>query len=657
MKLKQITTILSLSLLLISGCSNETQNDIQNNSETITQENNTNIVNNNTNEDNTNTMNNNINKDTTDTTNNNINKDNSEITNNSTIKSNNETSDTTNIIVSQNSDIFSNRDFDIDYDENKSAIIQLNGDSATCSSNAVQISGSTITILDEGTYILSGTLNNGMIVVNSDKSDKTQLVLNGVTIHSETSAPIYILQSDKVFITLAPNTINTLSNGGTFTAIDENNIDSVIFSKEDITFNGTGSLTITSPSGHGIVSKDELTMTSGTYTITSSSHGITGKDNVCIANAAINIISGKDGIHAEHTDDALLGFVYIESGTFHIEAEGDGISATSTMQIENGTFDIVSGGGHENATQQTSEFWGGFGGRGPDGNKGNKGTDRNQGNPANNNITTTESDSTSIKGIKATSDFIINGGTFTIDSADDSIHSNTNVTVNGGTFQIASGDDAFHADETLSITSGTITISTSYEGLEGLHVKVSGGDIKLVATDDGINAAGGTDSSGFGGQRGNDRFGGGFGMSSSSNGSIEISNGTLYINASGDGIDANGTLLISGGNTIVCGPTRGDTATLDYDSSATITGGTFIGTGASGMAQTFSDSKQGVISLNVGNVSSGTLITLTDNNGTTLFSYAPELDFNILILSSPEMISGETYTVTIGSTSGTFEAN
>ena len=213
--------------------------------------------------------------------------------------------------------------------------------------------------------------------------------------------------------------------------IDENNIDSVIFSKEDITFNGTGSLTITSPAGHGIVSKDELTMTSGTYTINSSSHGITGKDNVCIANAVINIISGKDGIHAENEDDASLGFIYIESGTFHIEAEGDGISATATMQIENGTFDIISGGGHENATQQTSEFWGGFGGRGPGGTKGNKGNGRNLGN---NNTTTTESDSTSIKGMKATSDFIINGGTFTIDSADDSIHSNTNVTINGGMF-------------------------------------------------------------------------------------------------------------------------------------------------------------------------------------------------------------------------------
>ena len=647
MHFKKLSVLLLLSVLLCSGCGSKPQHNIQNNLETTTQEDTTTK----TDAINNNTMSNNVNQENSNLNNSTANQENN-TTNNTTTT---EIPDTTNIVISQNSELFSKRDFDITYDETKSAFIQLNGDSATCASNAVKISGSTITITDEGTYILSGTLHDGMIIVNAEKSDKIQLVLNNVTIHSDTSAPIYILQADKVFITLAKDSVNTLSNGGSFVAIDENNIDSVIFSKEDITFNGTGSLTITSPAGHGIVSKDELTMTSGAYTITSSSHGITGKDNICIANAILSITSGKDGIHAENDDDTALGFVYIESGVFHIESEGDGISSTSTMQIENGTFDIVSGGGHKNASQKTSDFWGGFGGRG-NGFNGNKGNPSNRGN-ANNNTTTTDTDSTSIKAIKSTSYLIINNGTFTINSADDSVHSNTNVTVTGGTFEIASGDDAFHADETLTIHSGVIHITTSYEGLEGLHVKVTGGDIKLVATDDGINAAGGTDASGFGGQRGNDKFGGGFGMSSSSNGSIEITGGNLYIKASGDGIDANGTLLISGGYTVVCGPTQGDTATLDYDVSGTITGGTFIGTGGSMMAQTFSDSTQGVVSLKAGTIPAQTTITLTDSNETTLFSYAPELDFNIVILSSPELISGESYTVTIDSASGTFLAN
>ena len=260
-----------------------------------------------------------------------------------------------------------------------------------------------------------------------------------------------------------------------------------------------------------------------------------------------------------------------------------------------------------------------------------------------------------MKGIKAAGDMHITSGSFTIDSADDAVHSNTSITVNGGNFAIATGDDAFHADETLTVNAGTINITESYEGLEALHVYVQGGDITLVASDDGLNAAGGTDSSGTTGGR-DGMFGGGpggigGGMSSSSNGSITISDGTLYINASGDGIDANGTLTISGGYTVVVGPTQGDTATLDYDTSAVITGGTFIGTGAAGMAQTFSSAEQGVVSLSVGNQSAGTAITLADQNGNTLLSFAPEMSFQVVILSSPDIVSGETYTITIGTTS------
>ncbi len=199
-----------------------------------------------------------------------------------------------------------------------------------------------------------------MILINTDKKKKVQLYLDNTDIHSETSAPIYVLQADKVFITLAPDSENTLSNGGSFVAIDENNIDAVIFSKEDLTLNGSGSLTINSPAGHGIVSKDELTFTSGTYHISSASHAVNGKDNLCIANAIFNIESGKDGLRADHDDDASLGFVYIQSGTFAITAEGDGVSASSTLQIDDGTFDIVSGGGSENGDKQTSDSWGGF---------------------------------------------------------------------------------------------------------------------------------------------------------------------------------------------------------------------------------------------------------------------------------------------------------
>lgn len=551
-------------------------------------------------------------------------------------------SDTPEGIVPSTEDIFSKRDRKDSYDTAGAITIRLNGDSIACDSGAVKISGTTATLSKEGTYILYGNLDDGMILVDAPDDHKLQIVLDGASIHSESCAPIYIRQADKVFLTLAAGSSNSLSNGGGFTAIDENNIDAVIFSKEDLTLNGSGDLTITSPAGHGIVSKDSLKITGGDYTVQASSHGVCGKDDVCVSAAQLNITAGKDGIHGENDDDAALGFVYLESGNFVIDAQLDGISASSGMTVLSGSFDITAGGGSGNGESHTeSGFGGGFGGGGrPGGPGGRPGSQTQQ----------TQTDTESRKGLKAAGDLTISGGVFNLNTADDALHANGNITLSGGVYQIASGDDGVHADETLTVTAGTMDITESYEGLEALHIILSGGQICLVASDDGLNAAGGTDSSGFGGGFGGDRFGG-RGGSGGSTGSMVISGGELYVQASGDGLDANGTLEISGGFLTVCGPTQGDTATLDFDSRAAITGGTFIGTGASGMAQTFSDNTQGVIAVRFDNQSAGTQITVTDSSGKVILTHSPELSFAVAIISSPELVSGETYTLQLGASS------
>ena len=557
-------------------------------------------------------------------------------------------------------DMFTVRDSKTDYDESKAVTIQLNGTTATSSSNRVKISGSKITITEEATYVVSGELTDGMLIVDAPDTAKLQIVLNGANITSKTSAALYILEAEKVFLTLADGTANTLANGGSFTAIDDHHIDGALFSKQDLTLNGTGSLTIISPAAHGIVCKDDLVFTGGIYTVNSASHGLDANDSVRITNATLHIDAGKDAIHAENTDDTSLGFIYIGGGTIKAEAEGDGFAAGAYMQIADGTIDLLVGGGSENGSKEHSDYFGGFMGGGHGGRPGEIRPGGSQ-----SSTTATDENSTSMKGLKATQSLLISGGNFTINSADDAVHSDGSVMIHGGTFTIASGDDAIHAEDTLTVTAGKIDISESYEGLEALHIDVQGGDIHLVATDDGLNAAGGRDQSGttggrdgmFGGGGKPGSMGGHGGMSSNSNGSIKISGGNLYINSSGDGIDANGTLEISGGYTVVVGPTQGDTATLDYDKSATITGGTFIGTGAQGMAQTFSDSKQGVVAINVGNQSAGTKILLKDQSGNTILAHTPELNFAVVILSSPDINKGETYTVTVGSRSGEFEAN
>lgn len=550
-------------------------------------------------------------------------------------------------IITTDAEMFTERDKNSDYDEKEYVRIELSGNTAKSDSDCVLISESTVTITKEGSYIISGSLEDGMIIVDTEDSAKIQLILSGADIQSNTSAALYIRNADKVFVTLADGTSNSLSNGGVFNPIDENSIDGAVFSKEDLTINGSGNLTVTSPTAHAIVCKDDLVITGGKYTLECASHGIDANDSVRISDTVeLDITSGKDGIHCENSDDASLGFVYISNGMININAQGDGISAGAYILIENGSFDILSGGGSVNGSKKSSDNYGGFGG----GSGGKR--------PGDEQVSQTEQDSTSMKAIKATNSIIINGGTFSIDSADDSIHSDKSVTIASGTFEIASGDDAFHAEETLDVSGGKIEIAKSYEGLEALNINITNGDISLVARDDGLNAAGGTDSSGinggrdgmFGGPGGG--HGGMGGPMSSGNGSIVILGGTLYIQASGDGIDANGTLEITGGYTVVCGPSQGDTATLDYDVSGVITGGTFIGTGGAGMAQTFSSSSQGVVAIRASNQTADSEVTLKNENGDTILSCTPKLPFAVVILSSPDIISGETYTISVGTDSG-----
>lgn len=531
-------------------------------------------------------------------------------------------------------EMFTERDREETFSAESCVQILLQGDRATASSDSVQIEGSVVQITAEATYLISGTLTNGQIIVNTPDTAKPRLILSGASIHSESSAPLYILGADKVFVTLAPQTENTLSTGESFVAIDENNIDGALFSKQDLTINGTGKLTISSPSGHGIVCKDDLVLTGGEYHVTAAAHALDANDSIRISGVTLQATAGKDGLHAENSEDTAKGFIYLASGSLQLNVDGDGVDASAFLQLEGGEVNVVAGGG----------------------------------------VAASGASDVSKKGLKATASILINGGRFVLDCADDAVHANTSIAMNGGEFEISTGDDGFHADETLAVTAGKIRITKSYEGLEALDISVSGGEISLVATDDGLNAAGGTDQSGFGGfGGGKDQFGRpggggrpdmgggnpgmGGGMSSASDGSILISGGSLYVQASGDGLDANGTLSITGGHVTVCGPTVGDTATLDYDVSGSITGGTFIGTGAAGMAQSFSNATQGVIAVRVGTQSANTVITVTDGEGNVILTHTPALSFAVVILSSPQLVKDNTYKLTIGSISEDVEAS
>ena len=569
-------------------------------------------------------------------------------------------------------DMFTERDLAGTYEESGAVYVTLSDDGITGETAGVAINGQTVTITAEGTYIFSGTLSEGQIVVDADNA-KVQIVFDNVDITCASSAAVYVKSAEKVFVTLAEGSQNTLRNTDEYVAIDDNNIDAVIFAKSDLTLNGTGSLTIVSAEGHGIVSKDDLKITGGTYDITAAGHALSGKDSVRIADGTFILTAEKDGIHAENADDEEKGYIYIADGDFTITSDGDGMDASNIVQIEDGTFDITAGGGAANSqkTHESDMPGGGMSqnierpdgesmpqmGEKPDGESmpqmGEKPDGENM--PQD---TTTDESSTSTKGIKAGGGMYLNGGTYQIDSADDSIHSNANITIADGTYTLATGDDGVHADDALTVNGGTITVTESYEGLEGLTVTINDGTIDITARDDGVNAAGGTDQSGFG------TFGDHFkGMDSADDETeettdnemwMELNGGYIHILAGGDGVDSNGDLTINGGEIYIDGPSDNGNSAIDYGgrSSAYVNGGMLVAIGSSGMAEGMSDSsKQKVLMVKLGEQMEAGDVELTDNEGNVIVSYTALKSYDCVIISTAEVESGATYTlITSGTT-------
>ena len=236
-------------------------------------------------------------------------------------------------------DMFTKRDLAGNYDESEAVKITLSGKTAACNSSNVQIEDGVVTIKAAGVYVLSGTFTDGTIVVDAGDDDKVQLVLDGVSITAADYAAIYAKNADKVFVTLAEGAGNSLMVSGDYVQTDDNNVDAVIFAKCDLTLNGTGSLTVKDNTGHGIVSKDDLVVTGGTYTIYSQDHCLNGKDSVRIADGTFNLSCDEDGIHAGN-DDQQDGYVYIEGGDINISVGDDAIHAEGLLIITGGDIDV-----------------------------------------------------------------------------------------------------------------------------------------------------------------------------------------------------------------------------------------------------------------------------------------------------------------------------
>ena len=560
--------------------------------------------------------------------------------------------------------------------------ITLSPDGSTSTDASVRIDGQTVTIIQAGTYQIAGTLDDGALIVESAENAKITLVLGGVNIKNSIGAAIQISTADDVTIELSEGTTNVLQSGeevdiATATESEEAS-GGALQSKADLKIKGKGSLTVLGYLNNGIHCTKDLKIKNGNISVTALGHGIKGKNSVTVSGGTVTVTSGKDGITSDETENEEKGFVTIEDGEIIITSAGDGVSAETTLTVTGGVISIISGCGSANAQQKTDNMrdWWDFD---------NSASDDN---------------SASCKGLKAGKALVISGGSITIDAQDDALHTDGDMTISGGECILSTGDDGAHAALSLTVLDGKITVLTSYEGLEANQITLAGGELDITASDDGINANGGSD--GFSGG-----FGGGFGgrrsdmnsqsgdMTPPDNSNMQtppdgnapsgnpptmpgqdaadstttddttdkqpvllITGGKITVNADGDGLDSNGDLRVEGGDITINGPSNGGNGALDIGTenggAGVIAGGTLIALGTSSMTENFgSTSTQCAFLVTMNSFGAGETITITDSQGNVLYTGVTVKSANSVVFSSPDLVVGETYTVTIGSTSAT----
>jgi hypothetical protein len=497
--------------------------------------------------------------------------------------------------------------------------IALDGNSVISESANVVIAGSTVTIKSAGVYSLSGKLNDGQIRIEAQNEDVVRLILNNVDINCSSNSPIYVINADKVVITLAEGTDNTLTDGSSyiFEDTDSDEPNAAVFSHDDLTINGSGALTVKANYNNGIQSKDDLKIVSGIIRVTSINDAIKGRNSIVIADGNITLKAGGDGLQSNNDVDSTQGYILIEGGTFDITAGLDGIQAETSLVIRNGNIFISSGGGSSNSSNNigsSGNTWGKWRG------------------PASGVTTLSDNTSTTAKGLKAQSGIYISGGYIEVDSSDDSIHSNNSIFISGGEMTLTSGDDGVHADSTIEINGGEIDITRSYEGIESAVITINNGTLHIVSSDDGINVAGGTDGSAAFGRPGKENF------ADTGNYCLYINGGYIYIEANGDGLDSNGSIVMTDGTVIVNGPTSSGNGALDH-MGFKISGGLLIAVGSAGMSQGPSTaSTQYSIMYNLSALqSAGTLIHIETGSGEEILTFAPAKSYQSVVISSPSL--------------------
>ncbi len=461
----------------------------------------------------------------------------------------------------------------------------------------------TTVVFNDNTAEITGegaTFEDGILTVSSEGNYLFQGDLSdGEILVSTDNESLVKLILDNVSVTCSDNPAIFI----------EKSLRSIIILNDNTSNTVTDGSSYTDEDANAVIfSKSDLRL-AGTGSITVNANykdGITSKDGLVINSGIYTVNAADDGIRGKD-------YLVINNGTFTIDSEGDAIksdnenSACGYVKINDADFEIVSYADGIYAYNDLTIVDGTY-------------------------SITCKGSVNSSKALKAGSTVTVENGEFTISSTDDAIHSDKNVLISDGSFIISSSDDGLHADKELQIDNGTIEITKSYEGLEGATITINGGEITLTSSDDGVNAAG------------------------SSSNYLYINGGTIIVYASGDGLDMNGSGVMTDGTVLVHGPTSSGNGALDYDGSFKVNGGLLLAAGSSGMAEapSTSSSQYGALINFTSSLSSTTIFHIQDSSGNNIATFSPAKQYSSMVISSPDLSSGSSYTIyTGGSSTGT----
>ena len=564
---------------------------------------------------------------------------------------------------------YSKRDLDASYDASSATVIALSGDSVSVQGTGAQASADGVVISSAGTYIVSGELADGQLLVDAGDDDKVQLVLAGATVRNEDGPAVYVRNADKCFVTLDEGAENNLSDGPSYALEDDSDEPyATLFSRCDLTLNGSGTLSVTSAYRHAVCSKDDFAVVSGTYNISAVEDGLRGRDSVKIRDGVFSIQAGGDGIKSNKDDEPTKGFVSIDGGTFDIQAGDDAVQGKTLVRLAGGSLTVAA---NDDAFHSDLEMH-------------------------------------------------LLGSVIEVSAGDDAFHAETKLTVDGGIMNVTSCNEGYEAEK-VYVNGGDTHIVASDDGVNASAADLSddadadtvsstlpnggtpgapgqGGGVAAPnaggqapagmqqggqaadaagaqqggqAPDSAVqqdgqapgaagaqqggtasglpaggNVAGAGNAGGAAGGAADPAAGGGMGQADS-NCLIQINGGYLVVDSVGDAIDSNGNVEVTGGVLLVSGPTSDGDGAFDYDGSATVSGGTVLMVGSTGMAQSFTSGTQ-AFAMTSASGEAGQSVCVVDGGGNVVASFTAAKRFGMVLSSSPAFAEGGEYTLVIG---------